>query len=393
MSDVVIAEGRPTESDSPAGPDELSLPLSPINHDAETTPMSTTFVSVLKRRTNGLTCGLAALALAVAGCNSSTTTPTAETGEAQSNLVGNIEIDGSSTVQPISNAVQEQFRDVAPGVSITVSGKGTGNGFKRFALKETDISGASRPIKPSELESCREAGVEFVELPVAYDGLTFVIHPENDWVESLTVEQLTKIFADDNPVSKWNEIDESWPDETINIFAPGTGSGTYDYTKEVLADEIGLRKDMSLNEDDNILVQGVAGNRYSIGFFGVAYFEENQDKLKAVPIVNPEDGTAYMPTTENISGNKYAPFSRPLFIYVNAESLDKAEVATFVDYYLTNVPETCEKVGYVKLPEELLARARENYENVVLGTHYVDESGEKRGGPLADIFVAENLTK
>jgi len=287
--------------------------------------------------------------------------------------------------------MQEQFHEGFPEIVVNVSGKGTGNGFQRFSDREIDISGASRPIKASERKTCLDAGVEFIELPIAYDGLTFVINKENDWVEQLTVDQLKQIFASDAPAKKWNEIDSSWPDQDINIFAPGTGSGTYDYTREVLAKKSTLREDMNLNEDDNVLVKGVAGNKYSIGFFGVAYYEENKDKLKAVPVVNPSDDKPYLPTTENISSNLYSPFSRPLFIYVNSKSVDKAEVQTFVQFYLENVAATCERVGYVRLPEELLSKSSENFMNVTTGTHFVTEGGEKREGALEEVFSNENL--
>lgn len=323
------------------------------------------------------------------GGSSSKSSPSLEV----SSLKGKIEIDGSSTVQPISNAIQEQFKVTFPGVEVGVSGKGTGNGFNRFSKKETDISGASRPIKAKELKACQDAGVAFIELPVAYDGLTFVIHPENDWAETLTVDQLKMVFGAEDSAMKWSDVDGSWPDEKINIFSPGTGSGTYDYTREVLAGKGKLREDMNLNEDDNVLVAGVAGNKYSVGFFGVAYYEENKDKLKAVKVVNPKNGEAFLPTTENISSNKYAPFSRPLFIYVNSESLAKAEVQAFVDFYLTNAAETCEKVGYVRLPDDISVATRANYDSEVMGTHFVDATGEARGGPLAEIFVAKNLVQ
>ncbi|MEM6980499.1 MAG: PstS family phosphate ABC transporter substrate-binding protein [Planctomycetota bacterium] len=339
--------------------------------------------------------------IAVVGCDSKAipegadpAAPAISTGEASS-LVGQIRIDGSSTVQPISNAIRETFIVAHPGVSVDVGGNGTGNGFKSFADKGTDISDASRPIKPGEAEKCEAASISFVELPVAYDGLTIVVNPENDWVTELTVDQLKQMFVGDNAAQKWSDIDASWPNETINIFAPGTGSGTYDYFHEVLAkkDDKELREDMNLNEDDNILVQGVAGNKYSIGFFGVAYFVENQDKLRAVPVVNPKDQTAYMPTTDNIASNKYAPFSRPLFIYVNTESLNRAEVETFVTYYLDNVSDAAEKVGYVRLPDSIISTAMANLESLRMGTHFVDAQGESRSGPLAEIFVPDNLTQ
>ena len=235
-------------------------------------------------------CGLAfalGIALVLSGCDSKTNTTDTEPGAspaATSTLKGEIKINGSSTVQPISNAIRELFIKEHPGVSVDVGGDGTGNGFKDFYGKITNISDASRPIKPSELEKCNEAGVKFVEIPVAYDGLTIVVHPENDWVKELTIDQLKQIFAGEAGM-KWKDVDSNWPDEVININAPGTGSGTYDYFKEIVAKPSGLelRSDMKLSEDDNALVVGVAGNQYSIGFFGVAYFEENKDRLRAVP--------------------------------------------------------------------------------------------------------------
>ncbi len=349
----------------------------------------------------------------VAGCDSSKSTMTAKpasseaagsgtkegsgtTGSAgTSNLTGTIKINGSSTVLPISNAIREEFIKLYPNVTVEVGGDGTGNGFKDFHGKSTDISDASRPIKPGELEKCKEAGVEFVEVPIAYDGLTIAINPENDWVDQLTVEQLQKMFVGKDAAKKWSDVDPNWPKEEISIYSPGTGSGTYDYFREVVVgkSEAELRNDMNLNEDDNILVQGVAGNRYSIGFFGVAYYEENKDKLKAVKIVNPNDDTAYLPTVDNIASNKYAPFSRPLFIYVSTASLPRAEVKTFVDFYIDNVSELCEKVGYVRLPSEIIASGKENLENEMTGTHFVDAEGNSRSGALADNFKPENLTE
>ncbi len=325
------------------------------------------------------------------GCDSKkTSTPIAE-----STLLGEININGSSTVLPISNAIKEMFEKGNPKVDIKVSGDGTGNGFKDFSSKRTDFSDASRPIKPGEFEKCKEAGVEFVELPVAYDGLTIAVHPDNDWANELTVDQLKKMFVGASHAKTWKEVDESWPDEEIKIYAPGTGSGTYDYFREVVTkgEEEELHQNMNLNEDDNILVQGVSGNKYSIGFFGVAYYEANKDSLKAVKIINPKDGNAYLPTTENIAANKYAPFSRPLFIYVNTESLNRAEVQAFANYFLENVSEACEKVGYVRLPAEIIDGAKANLDNMVVGTHFVDGEGNSRSGPLAENFVAENLTK
>jgi phosphate transport system substrate-binding protein len=341
-------------------------------------------------------------AVLFAGCDSSPKPANPDTGQSadalptsESNLVGAIKIDGSSTVQPISNAVSEMFRSVHPQVEVSVSGNGTGNGFKTFYDKGSDISDASRPIKPNEFKSCQENGVSFIELPVAYDGLTIAVNPKNDWAKELTIDQLKKMFVGDEAAKNWSDVDPSWPKEPIKIFAPGTGSGTYDYFYEVVAksDDKQLRGDMTLNEDDNILVQGVASNKFSIGFFGVAYYTENKDKLRAVPIVNPEDKTAYEPTVDNISANKYAPFSRPLFIYVNADSLNRAEVQTFVEFYLENVSDVCQQANSVRMPDATIEHAKANFEAMKLGTHFVTEDGESREGAFQDLFADENLVK
>ncbi|WP_182868876.1 PstS family phosphate ABC transporter substrate-binding protein [Stieleria mannarensis] len=342
------------------------------------------------------------LLIGLSGCGSKSDAPTstesaAESGStaAVSNLTGTIKINGSSTVQPIANAVKEEFAKLYPNVNVSVDGKGTGNGFKMFWDKETDISDASRPIKPGEFETCKDNGVEFIEIPVAYDGLTIVVHPKNDWVKSLTIDQLKKIFVAGDAAKQWSDVDPSWPEEKIEIFSPGTGSGTYDYFREVVIgkSEASLRNDMNLNEDDNVLVNGVAGNPYAIGFFGVAYYEESKDKLKAVEIVNPKDDKAYLPTPENIASGAYAPFSRPLFIYVSTASLPRAEIATFVSYFLENAPQLCERVGYVRLPDEIMQRAAKNLDEENTGTHYVDGEGNSRSGAVADIYQPENLTK
>lgn len=348
---------------------------------------------------------LAVLAIALVGCESKTTTSTSTTTESESsseaapattsNLTGTIKINGSSTVQPIANAVKEEFAKLYPNVTVSVDGAGTGNGFDKFQGKETDISDASRPIKPGEFDLCKKNGVEFIEIPVAYDGLTIVIHPKNDWVDTLTIDQLKSMFVGSDAAKKWSDVDPSWPDEKIEIFAPGTGSGTYDYFREVVVgkSEEELRNDMNLNEDDNVLVNGVSGNTYAIGFFGVAYYEESKDKLKAVKIVNPKDDKPYLPTPEDIASGAYAPFSRPLFIYVSTASLPRAEVATFVSFFVENAPSISERVGYVRLPDEIMQRGMKNLDEENTGTHYIDADGNSRSGAVADIYKSENLTK
>ncbi|MEO1526044.1 MAG: PstS family phosphate ABC transporter substrate-binding protein [Planctomycetota bacterium] len=311
-----------------------------------------------------------------------------------SNIEGTIKINGSSTVQPISDAVAEEFVKQFPGVNVVVDGAGTGNGFKEFQQKSTDISDASRPIKPGEFAKCQENGVTFIEVPVAYDGLTIAIHKDNDWVETLTVDQLKAMFLGDSAAKKWSDVDPGWPEETIEFFVPGNGSGTYDYFREVVKGkgDVELRKDMTPNEEDNVLVNGIAGNKFAIGFFGVSYYEQNKDKLRAVKIVSPKDGQAYLPSMENIESGAYAPFSRPLFIYVSTASLGRAEVKAFVDFYLANVSEICERVKYVRLPSEVLAQGVANLENEVSGTHFIDSEGNKREGTFLESFTAENLT-
>ena len=308
-------------------------------------------------------------------------------------LQGKVEIDGSSTVYPISEAAAATFERQFPNVNVTVGVSGTGGGFERFTKGETDISDASRPIKASEFEAATASGVNFVELPVAYDGLTIVVHKDNDWVDQLTIEELQKIFTEEVAATNWSDVREGFPERELQIFAPGTDSGTFDYFKEVVAGKTGsMRSDMSTSEDDNVLVTGVAGSPAAIGFFGAAYYEENQDKLKAVPIVNA-DGDPITPTRETIENGTYNPFSRPLFIYVNAKSLSRPEIKRFVDSYLTNASDTAIQTGYTPLPPSVIDNARLNVRTRKTGTHYLTADGEKRSGPVTEVYVAENLNR
>lgn len=306
-------------------------------------------------------------------------------------LQGKVEIDGSSTVYPISEAAASAFEKQFPNVSVTVGVSGTGGGFERFTKGETDISDASRPIKASEFAAANQAGVGFIELPVAYDGLTIVVHKDNDWVDQLTVDELKTIFTEAGSAANWSDVRSGFPDQPIQIFAPGTDSGTFDYFKEVVAGKKGsMRSDMSVSEDDNVLVTGVAGSPSAIGFFGAAYYEENKEKLKAVPIVN-SDGVAVTPTPVTIENGTYNPFSRPLFIYVNAKSMSRPEVKRFVMNYLENASVTASQAGYTPLPEEVIANATKNARSRTTGTHYLTTDGEKRSGPVTEVFQAENL--
>jgi phosphate transport system substrate-binding protein len=273
-------------------------------------------------------------------------------------LSGEINIDGSSTVFPITQGVAEEFNGLASDVEITVGLSGTGGGFEKFCAGETDISNASRPIEEDEIAACEAAGVEYTELTVAIDGLTVVVNPENDWVDCITVEQLNMIWMPESTVTNWSDVDPSWPDEEIALYGPGTDSGTFDYFTDVVNGEEGAsRSDYTASEDDNVLVQGVAGDEYGLGYFGYAYYIENQDTLKALEI----DGGAgcVAPTPETVADGSYAPLSRPLFIYVSSEAMGRDEVAQFVQFYLSDagvavVPE----VGYVPLDEAALAEQR-----------------------------------
>ncbi len=311
-----------------------------------------------------------------------------------SKLRGTVVIDGSSTVAPISTEAAIMFSEISPNVSVPVGVSGTGGGFKRFTKGETDISNASRPIKWREFQQCKENQVEFIEIPVAYDGLTIITSRENDFVNTLTVDQLKQIFREDTKAEKWSDIDAAWPDQEIKIFAPGTDSGTFDYFKEVMVgkEQTTIRGDMSVSEDDNHIVTGVANTKNAIGFLGAAYYFENTDKLKCVKIVNPS-GVAVEPTPESIESGQYAPFSRPLFIYVNRKSARRPEVKVFVEHYLRNAAEMAEAVGYVGLPDDIYEVANKCFKQGVTGTHFWSAEGEKIKGALIDIYTPKNSVR
>lgn len=338
--------------------------------------------------------------LAFAGCSKSKTADTdsgsaGEPAGAVSQLTGKIAVEGSSTVEPITNQAKERFNELHPDVTISVTGEGTSNGFKSFVKKETDISDASRPIKQKELESCNASGLEFIEVPVAYDGITIAVHPKNSFVKSLTIDQLKKIFRAGDSAKTWQDLNPEWPNKKISIFSPGTGSGTYDYFSEVVIGKEGALRDdgqINLNEDDNILVRGVAGDEFAIGFFGFSYYERNKDELQAVPVINPA-GDPVSPTKETIESGEYAPFSRPLLIYLNTESLDKVEVQTFVEMFMENIREIVTAANYVPLPDVVYTAASKNIEDRVVGTHYLTAEGDKREGSLVSVFKPENLKK
>ncbi|MEK9198686.1 PstS family phosphate ABC transporter substrate-binding protein [Ureibacillus sp. FSL E2-3493] len=277
--------------------------------------------------------------------NANDATETAESGDAQ--LTGTVAGDGSSTVSPITEALVEEYAGVQPDVQVSVGVSGTGGGLEKFIAGETDFSNASRPIKDEEKAELEKAGIDYTEFQVAFDGLTVVVNPENDWATELTVDQLKKLWVEDGTTKKWSDIDPSWPDEEIVYYSPGTDSGTYDYFDEVILEGADLENAATLSEDDNVLVQGVASDKNAIGFFGYAYYLENQDKLTAVTV----DGVA--PTNETIESGEYTPLSRPLFVYAKNSALKENEAFyDFMKYTLENAGEMAEAVGYVKLPDE-----------------------------------------
>ncbi|ESU30656.1 hypothetical protein G3A_21260 [Bacillus sp. 17376] len=266
-------------------------------------------------------------------------------------LQGEVKIDGSSTVYPIMEAVVEEYGMTQPEVKVSVGSSGTGGGFKTFIAGETHISSASRPIKDEEKAKLEEKGIEFTEFKLANDGLSVVVNKENDWVDYLTVEELAKVWKEDGTVKKWSDIREGWPEEEIKFYSPGTDSGTFDYFNEIILEEEPIVKNATLSEDDNTLVSGVTGDKYALGYFGYAYFAENKEKLKVVPI---DGGNGPVePTNETVESNEYAPLSRPLFIYViNQAVKEKPEVYDLVKFTLENGAELSEEVGYVKLKDE-----------------------------------------
>jgi phosphate transport system substrate-binding protein len=284
-----------------------------------------------------------------------------------------IRIDGSSTVFPITEAVAEEFGNET-GAKVTIGVSGTGGGFKKFCGGETQVSGASRPIKPTEVEMCGKAGIEYVELPVAYDGIAIVVNPQNDWVDRLTVAELKMMWAPEaqDTVKKWSQIREGWPDEEIHLMGPGVDSGTYDYfTKAIVGKEHSSRGDFTSSEDDNVLVKGVAGDKLALAFFGFAYYAENKAQLKVVPVDDGDESNGaggVEPSTTSVSDGTYQPLSRPIFIYV-AKDRAQGKVAEFVDYYLgpKGAPLVAE-VGYIPLPEKVRGLAQKRFADRVTGS-------------------------
>jgi phosphate transport system substrate-binding protein len=347
--------------------------LSACGNDPTPTPGATATTA------SGTTSDATATAPAMAG-----STPTAGSGseelmppanaEELKGLSGSIAIDGSSTVYPITAAASEEFNQYAPNVRVPVGISGTGGGFKKFCAGETDIQDASRPITPAEVETCTQNKVEYIELPVAYDGLAVVVNPKNDWVDYLTVAELKKIWepAAQDKITNWNQVRSTFPDKALKLYGPGTDSGTFDYFTEAINGKAkDSRGDFQASEDDNVLVTGVAGDEGSLGYFGYAYVVENEGKIKTVHIKATDTAPAVSPSVETVKNATYQPLSRPLFIYVKKEAAARPEVKSFVDFYLSDsfIPLIqSREVGYIALTDEIYQAIGKRFEAGTVGT-------------------------
>ena len=293
--------------------------------------------------------GAAVLALGLAACGNSDDTGGSSSDGAS--VSGTIRIDGSSTVGPLTEAAAEAFQGENTDVRVTVGTSGTGGGFEKFCAGETDISDASREIEDDEIAACRDSGIAYEAFQVANDGISVVVNPENDWAQCLTVEQLKTIWNTGSKVKSWKDVDPSFPDEELTLYGPGTDSGTFDFfTDKINGEEGASRSDYNATEDDNVTVQGVSGDKGGLGYFGLSYLEQNGDKLKGVEVDGGRGCVA--PSSETVQDGSYAPLSRPLFIYVKADSLRKAEVEAFVEYYLANTADLAEQALFVPLTDE-----------------------------------------
>ena len=299
-------------------------------------------------------------------------------------LSGSVSSDGSSTVFPLTQAVAEEFQSVAPDVQVSVDTSGTGGGMERFCAGEIDIANASREIDAEERTTCADAGVDFYEFTVARDGITVVVNAENDWVDCMTIDQLNQLWAPDSAVTTWADLNPDWPEEEIALYGPGTDSGTFDYFTDVVNGEEGAsRTDYEPSEDDNVIVQGVVGDQYALGYFGLAYYLENQDILKALQIDG--GGGCVTPSEETVADGSYTPLARPLYIYVSAASLERPEAQEFVRFYLANASALAGDVGYVGLPGPEALEVQQELEGAVTGDVPPDSqvSGTPEASPPA----------
>jgi phosphate transport system substrate-binding protein len=300
-----------------------------------------------------------------------------------------VKIDGSSTVFPITEGVAEDFQKMKKGaIKVTVGISGTGGGFKKLCRGEIDIQDASRPILDKEMADCRAAGIEYIELPVAFDALTVVMNPKNTFLKAITVDELKKMWepAAQGKVMTWNQVNPAWPNAPIKLFGAGSDSGTFDYfTEAINGKSKASRGDFTASEDDNVLVQGVAQDVNAIGYFGYAYYAENQSRLKAVPIVEKAGKPAVSPSEASVLDGSYQPLSRPIFIYVNAKSLAKPEVREFAEYYMKNAARIAKEVKYVPLPAKAYTVGLEHIAKGKKGTVF---GGKNEVGVRIDDLLA-----
>ncbi|HJW29002.1 MAG TPA: PstS family phosphate ABC transporter substrate-binding protein [Saprospiraceae bacterium] len=308
------------------------------------------------------------LLVAMAACGGKQKTDNANDGNT---LSGVINIDGSSTVYPITEAVAEEFKKIQPNIKVSVALSGTGGGFKKFGRGETDINDASRPIKSAEDSLVKANHISYIDLTVGYDGMAVVVNPKNDWCKDMTVAELKMLWAPEaqGKITKWSQVRKGWPNEEIHLFGPGVESGTYDYFTEVIVGKShSSRGDYTASEDDNVLVQGIASDRLALGFFGLAYFEENQDKLKLVGIDDGNDANGkgpILPSIETVKNKSYSPLGRPLFIYINSTAGKRKEVQAFVSFYLDNTDTLTKEVGFIPMTDEETAASKTKWEQFV----------------------------
>jgi phosphate transport system substrate-binding protein len=317
--------------------------------------------------------------------------PAQEGGEAAPAL---ITLDGSSTVFPIAEAVAEEYGKANPDVRTpTVGISGTGGGFQKFCRGETDISNASRPIRPAEIETCAKAGIEYIEVPVAYDGLAIVVNPTNAWATTITVAELKTLWAPEaqGKVSRWNQVRSSWPNRDIRLFGAGVDSGTYDYfTEAIVGTEGASRGDFTSSEDDNVIVQGVASDELALGFLPLAYVEQNRERLKIVPVEDgkPDNGAGPIaPSSETVRNGTYQPLSRPLFVYVSRKAADRPEVQQFVEMFFSRT-DLIREVGYIELTPQIYDLARKHFADRRVGTAF-GEGGSQVGMTLEALLARE----
>jgi len=320
---------------------------------------------------------------------------------AAQSLTGSVRAAGSSTVGPITEAVAEAFADLHEQVRISVTINGTGGGFKKFVAGETDISNASRIIQPDEIKALRDNGIEFIEIPVAFDGITVCVNRANTWAHSLTVDQLREIFREGSNINYWSDINPDWPRIPLSIQMPGTDSGTFDYFDEQILNGGPARSsnrtvDVAVSENDNLLINAIAAERGAIGFFGCSYYFKNREQLRSLAIAPSNDAEPVRPTPRTIESGEYRPLSRPLFIYVNTRSAKRPEIQAFVDFYLKDGAEIAEEVGYVALPSSISFMARTRFNQGYDGSIFYEETEhglERVEGPLIQLYLDDHRSR